>query len=292
MYIINDYVNARSSPTTSDDTNKLLYLRQNTCLKYLDKEDDESGMVWYQVQLFDGVEAYVRADMATLETEINDNTVVDVSGNILYYHNPDIYLDEYRMMVNASYIYNNLICEEKEIKFNELGEEIIINKWTPNAIYGLLGNVAVESRVNPGYWQNHTQDDLNGFGLTQWTPSTKYTSWIKTKYGDMEEIFWNMDYELEFLRYEVYQDMVNPNANQWHSSGYGAGMTFEAFTQSTAPAEELGEAFLRGYEKPSALLYGSDTEKQKCVDRRRRLARNWKEFFESNKTVPYKHEVD
>ena len=57
---------------------------------------------------------------------------------------------------------------------------------TPNCIAGMLGNMMVESTVNPWRFQHSTLDwsnpaaiqaDSGGMGLTQWTPCRKYYDW-------------------------------------------------------------------------------------------------------------------
>ena len=58
--------------------------------------------------------------------------------------------------------------------------------WTPNCIAGMLGNIMVESGVNPwlfehsSVWWDDPMDimtDSGGMGLTQWTPCRKYYDW-------------------------------------------------------------------------------------------------------------------
>lgn len=222
--------------------------------------------------------------------------VVDEQGNVLYYHcaRPKNF-KEYRMMVNALYIYDYLIVQSSEKEFKGLENKIIFPKWTPNAIYGLLGNLAVESRMNP---DNGGDSTTGGYGLTQWTPRDdpdnpdKYIPWARENYADADATLWNMDWQLDRIRYEVYCDGEAENAGQWHSSAYEAGMTFNQYIQSNIDAADLGEVFLRGYEKPEVIINGPDTEREKSIATRRRLAENWKEFFESNKQILYVHEVE
>ena len=51
--------------------------------------------------------------------------------------------------------------------------------WTPNAICAMLGNMQSESSINPGIWESLTPYS-GGFGLVQWTPFTKFSSWAGT----------------------------------------------------------------------------------------------------------------
>ena len=74
----------------------------------------------------------------------------------------NVYLSMENATDNAQYIYNFMIR----------------NGASQNAALAVLGNMYAESTCNPGIWQNldSSRTDL-GFGLVQWTPSTKYTNW-------------------------------------------------------------------------------------------------------------------
>ena len=72
------------------------------------------------------------------------------------------YLTVAQMTGNAQYILNYLMARG----------------WSKEAVCAMLGNMQSESTINPGIWQglDSSRVDL-GYGLVQWTPSTKYTSW-------------------------------------------------------------------------------------------------------------------
>ena len=54
--------------------------------------------------------------------------------------------------------------------------------WTRNAIAGMLGNMQRESNINPGLWESLNYGNTSGgFGLTQWTPATKYLNWAQER---------------------------------------------------------------------------------------------------------------
>lgn len=134
-------------------------------------------------------------------------------------------LKQNNSLTNARYIYNYLIGK----------------KWSKNAICGMLGNMEMESTINPGRWQNDTVNTKNGYGLTQWTPSTKYTDWL-TSGADKADI----DNQLKRILYEV------SNGNlQWVSSNYSPSMSFSDFTKSTSSTTALAECFLKCYERPA-----------------------------------------
>lgn len=128
------------------------------------------------------------------------------------------------MLTNARYIYNYLIG----------------NKWSKGAICGMLGNMEMESTINPGRWQNGTVNTSNGYGLVQWTPSTKYTNWLPSG-ADKGDI----DNQLSRILYEV------TNSLQWVSSKYSPSMSFSEYTKSTSSTATLAEVFLKCYEQPA-----------------------------------------
>ena len=112
--------------------------------------------------------------------------------------------------------------------------------WTLQAISGMLGNMQTESTINPGIWQNLQVNLKNGFGLTQWTPSTKLIKWADSAGLD----YTDMDTQLQRILYEVLQEDL-----QWiKTKSYP--MTFDEFTQSVKTPEYLAQVFLKNYERP------------------------------------------
>ena len=93
------------------------------------------------------------------------------------------YLSMENAMDNAQYIYNFMIR----------------NGASQNAALAVLGNMYAESTCNPGIWQNldSSRTDL-GFGLVQWTPSTKYTNWAAAKGYESK----NINGQLQRILYE------------------------------------------------------------------------------------------
>lgn len=137
--------------------------------------------------------------------------------------------------------------------------------WSRNAIAALLGNMEVESTINPGIWESLTSDpeaykEANdrypGFGLTQWTPYTKFADWAgsgwQTAYNkQLDRLIYEMENGLQYYPTDNYPE------------------TFKEFSLSTKSAEYLAAAFLYNYERPQS-PNPSD---------RGRLARKWFEFL-------------
>lgn len=148
-----------------------------------------------------------------------------------------------RQKINATYIYNALTNDG----------------WTLNAIAGFLGNVQHESTINPGRWQgDNVGATSNGYGLVQWTPSTKYTNWIGV--GNDPS---TMDHNLDRIRYELAHPSI-----QWRKTTRYP-ISFKEFTESTETPEYLASAWLKNYERAGIAAEA----------RRRRYARNWYEFL-------------
>lgn len=66
--------------------------------------------------------------------------------------------------------------------------------WSRSAIAGLLGNLRRESTLNPGIWQNLTVDPSNGYGLAQWTPSTKWTNYAASQSWGIDDGYKQLDF--------------------------------------------------------------------------------------------------
>lgn len=147
------------------------------------------------------------------------------------------------MTVNAKYIFSALTSKG----------------WTLNAIAGMLGNMQAESTINSGRWQSDDVGNISlGYGLVQWTPSTKYTDWCSEQgYSDPSE----MDNGISRILYEV------ENAVQWIPTD-AYPYSFKEFSTSTKTVDELAKAFLLCYERPA-------DQSESVQDYRSSLAKIW-----------------
>lgn len=110
--------------------------------------------------------------------------------------------------------------------------------WTMESVSGMLGNMQLESYVNPGQWEtSYPIYGAGGFGLVQWTPYTNFSNWAG---ADWET---NYNKQLQRIQYEL------DNGLQWIPVAQDGYMTFQEFTQSTLPADDLAMIFERGYER-------------------------------------------
>jgi hypothetical protein len=145
---------------------------------------------------------------------------------VVEYYNPESRaLTLAEMTVNANYILTYLM---------ERG-------WTKNAVCGLLGNIQTESSMNPARWQSDQVGDTSGgFGITQWTPATKYLDWASAN----GYVTTSMEGNLERIIYEVANNL------QWFG-GVSGTLSFQEWTQSLDTPYNLAMDFIATYEHPA-----------------------------------------
>ena len=141
------------------------------------------------------------------------------------YYSKNAFLTDAEMETNARFVYNYMLGWG----------------WSPTAICGMLGNMETESTINPGIWQNLDEGNTSlGYGLVQWTPSTKYTSWCSDRGLDpsrMESALARIEWELQ-------------NGEQYYATD-AYPLTFAQFKTSSESAAYLAQAFLLNYERPA-----------------------------------------
>lgn len=117
------------------------------------------------------------------------------------------------------------------------------NGWTVNAVAAMLGNMQSESTINPGIWESLTVDYSRGFGLVQWTPATKLTSWAGSNYSNGNTQCSRIDWE------------TGRGSLQWFSNPEAPIVTppisFAEFKVSELDVSTLANYFLWYYEHPA-----------------------------------------
>ena len=144
--------------------------------------------------------------------------------------------------LSMSEMENNALMFRDTIK--ELDSDI-----TDEAIAGILGNMQKESSINPGIWEN-LEPYWRGYGLTQWTPYTKYSNWAGSNWEN------NGAKETARIKYEIdnnIQWFANPEAGTI-GMPVNPDMTFRQFANSHESPERLAVYFLTYYEHPGSLL--------------------------------------
>lgn len=113
--------------------------------------------------------------------------------------------------------------------------------WSKNAISAMCGNMQAESGINPGIWEGLTEYS-GGYGLTQWTPYTKYSEWAGTGWEN------NGNKQMDRIAYEAANNL------QWYYNsevGMSPPITFPQFLVSTLPVATLSNYWLWFYEHPA-----------------------------------------
>ena len=116
--------------------------------------------------------------------------------------------------------------------------------FTPAACAAIWSNVLCESGGNPMAWE--TGQPNNGFGLTQWTPSTKIRDWASN--NNMNPDDGNVQCQrinLEFTQPSTYQQYYSTTNFPESAS------QFKNADLNTHNIEYWSEAFTRNYERPN-----------------------------------------
>lgn len=141
--------------------------------------------------------------------------------------------------------------------------------WSLNAIAALCANLEAESSINPGRWEGDNVGVTSaGFGLAQWTPSTKLTNWILETFGNTD--YTNGDYQMQRFVYEAdnglqyYQNELYPS--------YNTPALFSDWLTSNESPSRLAKVFLHNYERPG-------DQSTSVENYRGQLADKWYEFL-------------
>ena len=146
----------------------------------------------------------------------------------------------------TEWIVGNRYLSESEAYNNAIIIYVLLMNegWTTNSICAMLGNMWVESHINPTVWQDLTVNANLGYGLAQWTPSTKYREWSGIADYNSKA---NGNREVERILWEV------ANNQQWDKSYSDHNLSFSDFTKSTLDVAVLTREFGQCYERPRDL---------------------------------------
>ena len=134
------------------------------------------------------------------------------------------YIKQFQQLINARYIYHYLKNQG----------------WRDYPIFAVLGNMEIESSINPGKWQV-PNDTTTGYGLVQWDDATKLITWANENNLDYRD----MDTQIKRILFEVKAGI------QWNKTMDSPEITFSEFTTSTKSVYDLAEYFVRCYEMPA-----------------------------------------
>lgn len=163
-----------------------------------------------------------------------------------------------------AWVAGNFYLSRSDMENNALLFATLMNLrgFTKESISGMLGNIEAESGINPGIWEN-LDPYVGGYGLVQWTPYTKYSSWAGSGWEN------NGNKQCDRIAYE------RDNNLQWISTSEYP-ISFKEFAQSTDSPRELADIFLKNYERPA------DPDQPQ----RGENAENWYEYLGGFSLVP------
>lgn len=129
-------------------------------------------------------------------------------------------------------------------------------KITKSAAMGIIGNMTWESGLNTGQWEHgYNMDPSSGFGLAQWTPSTKFSNWAGST---SMEIMCDGDLQMEFLlendpnQWSTYYVDMNTGYSSYYDVTVPILYTIEDYFESNEDPETLAVAWMVYWERGSA----------------------------------------
>lgn len=151
--------------------------------------------------------------------------------------------------------------------------------WNDMPIAAMLGNMQVESQMNPAQWENGypvENPGNTGFGLSQWTPWSKIRDWITNNVGTD----WRTDYNAQLQRIQweadpAHQGNIIPDG-QWIPVSAYNNYTFQQFAHDTTHTLRwLVECYELSYERGTPMF-----------DTRTAYAQSWYNYIQSGPTPP------
>lgn len=123
-----------------------------------------------------------------------------------------------------------------------------------NAAYAILGNMQHESYLNPGQWQiGSNYDPSAGFGLCQWTPSTKISDITGPSPADMSNYLDQLGYLINTPGQWSTQLVDSSGWSSYYNLQVPYIASWQDFkTDTTHSVADLTKAFMACWERPAA----------------------------------------
>ena len=178
-------------------------------------------------------------------------------------------LTEEQMQQNARYIY---------YYFKNLG-------WTTEAICGVLGNMEIESGINPGKWQVWNEETL-GYGLVQWSEDDgNYFLYTDLKADGVNEKAESNPQGLMNDELEVLVDTCQPSKYRWITDLAPPYYARKDFADNKTPKDMSFNEFVKSTCNPGdlALVFHACYERSGDFEERLQLrvdaANKWYDYF-------------
>ena len=113
--------------------------------------------------------------------------------------------------------------------------------FTDEAAAGVMGNIQAEGDFNPGQWEHgFNMAPSSGYGMFQYTPSTKYTNYAVIQGVDINDPDQNGPCQIRWL---------DDHPSQWNASA--AGYSYDAYKQLT-DERAAAIAWMLYWERPAS----------------------------------------
>ena len=113
--------------------------------------------------------------------------------------------------------------------------------FTDEAAAGVMGNITAEGDFNPGQWEHgFNMAPSSGFGMFQFTPSTKYTNYAAIMNVNINDPDQNGPCQLQWL---------DDHPSQWNASA--AGYSYDAYKQ-LSDERAAAIAWMLYWERPAS----------------------------------------
>ena len=155
--------------------------------------------------------------------------------------------------------------------------------WTENSASAVLGNFQVESFINPGQWEiGYNYDRSRGFGLGQWTPSTKISNYIGITDRDAmadgaKQIMFLLSQPGQYSTHYLDPD---GSSSYYNETGLPYISSVAEFSQSNASITDLTKLWAICWERPGSTYYTSS------IASRISHADHWKNEFSGSEPEP------
>ena len=155
--------------------------------------------------------------------------------------------------------------------------------WTENSASAVLGNFQVESFINPGQWEiGYNYDRSRGFGLGQWTPSTKISNYIGSTDQDAmadgaKQIMFLLSQPGQYSTHYLDPD---GSSSYYNETGLPYISSMAEFSQSNASISDLTKLWAICWERPGSTYYASS------IANRISHADHWKNEFSGSEPEP------
>lgn len=170
----------------------------------------------------------------------------------------------------------------------EIWNYLVGSGWTEQAAAGVLGNMQVESFLNPGQWEiGFNYSIARGTGLGQWTPATKVSNYVGSTNKDAMangslQMALLVSTPGQYITETQYITFLAPDGSSpyYGETGLPYLSTMAQYSQSTASVDDLTKLWAICWERPGATYYNNS------IGDRKTYANYWYATFSGGPVPP------